>query len=79
MEPTLVFTGIVIGVVEAIQAAYDRKWKVVATICGAGTTGGFLGLVAGSVVGLPAGVEGAVIGIALGLAASGAVTVAKKV
>lgn len=70
MDQTLIFTGIVIAVVEAIKAAFDRNWRVVAIIIGAGVTGGVLGAV--STVGVLAG-------ISLGLAASGVVTVAKKV
>lgn len=71
MEYVLV-TTIIIAAVEAIKAAADRNWRVVAIICGAGLTGAVLGAF---------GVEGIGVwqGLALGVGASGVVTVAKKV
>lgn len=72
MEETLVFTAIIIAVVEAIKAAYERNWRTVALIAGAGISGGLLG--AAGVLGI-----GLWAGVALGLTASGVVTVAKKV
>lgn len=65
-----IYIGIIIGVVEAIKAAFDKNYRTVAIIVGSGVTGAVLGFVS------PLGV---LAGIALGLAASGAVTVAKKV
>ena len=63
-----IFIGIVVGVTEAIKAAFDENWRTVAIIVGAGVTGGVLGAV--SVIGVIAGVS-------LGLAASGLVTTVK--
>jgi hypothetical protein len=73
MEQVLIFTTVVIAVVEAIKAGADRNWRTVALICGAGIAGGILGA-----LGVVSGV-GVVAGVALGLSASGVVTVAKKV
>ena len=72
VEAGTVFIGIVVAVVEMIQQAFEQNWRVVATILGAGVTGGLLGAL---------GVQGLdpLTGVALGLAASGVVTVAKKV
>ena len=72
MEESLVFTAVVIAVVEAVKAVGDGNWRTVAIIVGAGVAGGVLAAL---------GVMGLTIaaGVALGLTASGVITVAKRV
>lgn len=72
MEETLVFTAVVIAVVEAIKAASDKNWRTLAIIVGAGVAGGVLAALGVMGLSVPAGV-------ALGLTASGVITVAKRV
>lgn len=68
----IIVTTMVIGVVEAVRAAFDRNWRTVATIVLAGLVGAVCGFFS---------VEGLTVfsGIAVGLSASGAVAVAKRV
>jgi len=71
MEYVLV-TGMVIGVVEFIKSLFDRNFRSACIIAGAAFVGGLCGFF---------GVEGVTVplGIVVGLAASGVVTVAKRV
>lgn len=62
--------GLVAGVVELIKRAFDKDWRAVAIILGAGITGGVASLL------LPVDL---VAGIVAGLAASGYITLAQNI
>ena len=71
MEYVLI-TGMVIGVVEFVKSLFDRNFRSACIIAASALVGGLCGLF---------GVEGVTVplGIVVGLAASGVVTVAKRV
>lgn len=72
IEPVaaLLLTGFVIGFVELAKVLYDKKWRKAITIGVAGLAGGIIA---------PFISLDIVIGIVAGFAASGAVTLAKKI
>lgn len=61
--------GMVAGIVELVKRVFDRDWKAVITIVGAG--------VAGALVSIPFTVS-PIIGAVVGLAASGYITIAQN-
>ena len=65
-----ILLGMVAGVVELIKRAFDKDWKAVCIIAGAGVTGA---LVALSIAINP------LIGAVVGLAASGFITIAQNI
>ena len=67
---TAVILGMVAGVIEMIKRAFDRDWKAVAIIIGAG--------VAGAITGLLLQIS-PLIGAVVGLAASGYITIAQNI
>lgn len=71
MEYVLV-TGMVIGVVEFIKSLFDRNFRAACIIAASAFVGGLCGVFGVENVTVP-------LGIVVGLAASGVVTVAKRV
>lgn len=71
LEPVIaaVMLGMVAGVVELIKRIFDKDWRSVAIIVGAG--------VAGALTALPLGVN-PLIGAVVGLASSGYITIAQN-
>lgn len=67
---TAILLGMVAGVVELIKRAFEKDWKAVAIILGAG--------VAGSLTALALAIN-PLIGAVVGLAASGFITIAQNV
>ena len=67
---TAILLGMVAGVVELIKRIFEKDWKAVAIILGAG--------VAGALTGLALAIN-PLIGAVVGLAASGFVTIAQNV
>lgn len=67
---TAILLGLVAGVVEVIKRAFEKDWKAVAIILGAGITGALAAL---------ALAISPLIGAVVGLAASGFVTIAQNV
>lgn len=65
-----ILLGMVAGVVELIKRAFDRDWKSVAIIAGAGITGCLVGL---------AITINPLIGAVIGLASSGFITIAQNI
>lgn len=65
-----ILLGMVAGVIELIKRAFEKDWKSVAIIAGAGVTG--------CLVGLAIGVN-PLIGAVVGLAASGYITIAQNI
>ncbi len=65
-----ILLGMVAGVVEMIKRAFDKDWKSVAIIAGAGVTG--------SLVGLAIAIN-PLIGAVVGFAASGFITIAQNI
>ena len=71
LEPVIVavMLGMVAGVVELIKRLFDKDWRSVAIIVGAG--------VAGTLTALPLGVN-PLIGAVVGLASSGYITIVQN-
>ena len=67
---TAILLGLVAGVVECIKRAFEKDWKAVAIIIGAGVTGALVGL---------AITINPLIGAVVGLAASGFITIAQNI
>lgn len=65
-----ILLGMVAGVVELIKRAFEKDWKAVAIILGAGVTGALVGL---------AIAINPLIGAVVGLSASGFITIAQNV
>lgn len=72
LEPmtALILLGMVAGVVELIKRAFDKDWRAVATIIGAGLVGSLVGLALGA---------NPLMGAVIGFAASGYITIARNV
>lgn len=72
LEPmtALILLGMVAGVVELIKRAFDKDWRAVATIIGAGLVGSLVGLALGA---------NPLMGAVIGFAASGYITIAQNV
>lgn len=68
----VLLTTMIVGMVEAVQAGFERDWRTVVTIIFAGAIGALCGWLAVEGLDVPTG-------IAVGLSASGLVTVAKKI
>lgn len=68
----ILLVGAVTGVVELIKRIFDRDWRAVATIIGAGLVGGLVSL-------FPEMSFGFLTGIVGGLAASGFITLGQNV
>ena len=67
---TAILLGMVAGVVELIKRAFEKDWKAVAIILGAGVTGALVAL---------ATAINPLIGAVVGLAASGFITIAQNI
>lgn len=67
---TVVLSGLVAGTVELIKNIFDRDWRTVATIIGAGLVGGLAGLAFG---------VNFLVGVVYGLATSGYITIAQHI
>lgn len=67
---TMVLLGMVAGVVELVKRGFDKDWRAVITIVGAG--------VAGALVALLLAIN-PLVGAVVGLAASGYITIAQNV
>lgn len=67
---TVVLSGLVAGTVELIKNVFDRDWRTVATIIGAGLVGGLAGLAFG---------VNFLVGVVYGLATSGYITIAQHI
>lgn len=67
---TAILLGMVAGVVELVKRAFDKDWKAVATIIGAG--------VAGALTGFLLAIS-PLIGAVVGLSASGYITIMQNV
>ena len=65
-----ILLGMVTGVVELIKRAFEKDWKAVAIIIGAGATGALVGL---------AIAINPLIGAVVGLSASGFITIAQNI
>lgn len=65
-----ILLGMVAGVIELIKRAFEKDWKAVAVITGAGITG----LLVGWLIGI-----NPLIGAVVGLAASGYITIVQNV
>ena len=65
-----ILLGMVAGVVELIKRAFEKDWKAVAIIIGAGATGALVGL---------AIAINPLIGAVVGLSASGFITIAQNI
>lgn len=72
LEPmtALILLGMVAGVVELIKRAFDKDWRAVVTIIGAGLVGALVGLALGA---------NPLMGAVIGFAASGYITIAQNV
>lgn len=72
LEPmtALILLGMIAGVVELIKRAFDKDWRAVATITGAGLVGALVGLALGA---------NPLMGAVIGFAASGYITIAQNV
>ena len=72
LEPmtALILLGMVAGVVELIKRAFDKDWRAVATIIGAGLVGSLVGLALGA---------NPLMGAVIGFASSGYITIAQNV
>lgn len=69
-QHAVILLGMVTGIVELIKRIFDKDWKAVATIVGAG--------VVGALVGLAISIN-PLLGAVVGLAASGYITIAQHV
>ena len=67
---TAILLGMVAGVVELIKRAFEKDWKAVAIILGAGVTGALVAL---------ATAINPLIGAVVGLAASGFIKIAQNI
>lgn len=67
---TAILLGMVAGVIELIKRAFDKDWRAVAIIIGAGVTGALVGLLIS---------VNPLIGAVVGLAASGYITIAQNI
>ena len=67
---TAILLGMVAGVVELIKRAFEKDWKAVAIIIGAGITGALTALLIA---------VNPLIGAVVGLAASGFITIAHNI
>jgi hypothetical protein len=67
---TAILLGMVAGVIELIKRAFDKDWRAVAIIIGAGATGALVGLLIS---------VNPLIGAVVGLAASGYITIAQNI
>lgn len=67
---TAILLGMVAGVVELIKRAFEKDWKAVAIIIGAGITGALTALLIA---------VNPLIGAVVGLAASGFITIAQNI
>ena len=65
-----IMLGLIAGVVELVKRVFDKDWRAVATIIGAGAVGALAGL---------ALAISPLTGLAIGLAASGYITIAQNV
>lgn len=65
-----ILLGMVAGVVECIKRAFEKDWKAVAIILGAGVTGALVGLAISI---------NPLIGAVVGLAASGYITIMQNI
>lgn len=65
-----ILLGMVAGVIELIKRAFDKDWRAVAIIIGAGVTGALVGLLIS---------VNPLIGAVVGLAASGYITIAQNI
>lgn len=65
-----ILLGMVAGVIELIKRAFEKDWKAVAIIAGAGVTGALVGLLIS---------VNPLIGAVVGLAASGYITIAQNI
>ena len=65
-----ILLGMVAGVIELIKRAFEKDWKAVAIIAGAGITGALVGLLIS---------VNPLIGAVVGLAASGYITIAQNI
>lgn len=67
---TAILLGMVAGVIELIKRAFDKDWRAVAIILGAGVTGALVGLLIS---------VNPLIGAVVGLAASGYITIVQNI
>lgn len=67
---TAILLGMVAGVIELIKRAFEKDWKAVAIIFGAGVTGALVGMLIS---------VNPLIGAVVGLAASGYITIAQNI
>lgn len=67
---TAILLGMVAGVIELIKRAFDKDWRAVAIIIGAGATGALVGLLIS---------VNPLIGAVVGLAASGYITIVQNI
>ena len=67
---TAILLGMVAGVIELIKRAFDKDWRAVAIIIGAGVTGALVGLLIS---------VNPLIGAVVGLAASGYITIVQNI
>lgn len=67
---TAILLGMVAGVIELIKRAFEKDWKAVAIILGAGVTGALVGMLIS---------VNPLIGAVVGLAASGYITIAQNI
>ena len=65
-----ILLGMVAGVIELIKRAFEKDWKAVVIIAGAGITGALVGLLIS---------VNPLIGAVVGLAASGYITIAQNI
>lgn len=65
-----ILLGVVAGVIELIKRAFDKDWRAVAIIAGAGITGALVGLLISI---------NPLIGAVVGLSASGYITIAQNI
>lgn len=65
-----ILLGMVAGVIELIKRAFEKDWKAVAIIAGAGVTGALVGLLIS---------VNPLIGAVVGLAASGYITIVQNI
>lgn len=72
LEPVVaaILLGMVAGVIEMIKRAFDKDWKSVSIIAGAGATGALVGLAIGI---------SPLIGAVVGFAASGYITIVQNI
>ena len=71
LEPmtAIIMLGMIAGIVELIKRIFDKDWRAVAIIAGAGVTGALVALVMGA---------SALFGAVIGFSASGYITIAQN-